>query len=183
MTELLCPVFDREIFENETELNNYSATLSKTYHRSLYKKYTINNINLDDFDKILSDYISQNNKKFYLYFFKLTFELKINNNITQCIETNYYSNYAMQDIKSDLLCYIEYFIWKGFEFCHINYKSIDSINDRCNMTYEYYINQPMPALELRLNMIIAKNPESINSLDRTKNHPLIRKYSHIPFNN
>ena len=51
------------------------------------------------------------------------------------------------------------------------------------MTYEYYIKQPMPALELRLNMIIAKNPELINSLDRNKNHPLIRKYSHIPLIN
>ena len=96
---------------------------------------------------------------------------------------NYYSNYAMQYIKSDLLCFIDYFISRGFEFLYINYIIFDSINDRCNMTYEYYIKQPMPALELRLNMIIAKNPELINSLDRNKNHPLIRKYSHIPLIN
>ena len=37
-------------------------------------------------------------------------------------------------------------------------------------------------LERRINMIIAKSPQLINSLDRNKNHPLIRKYSHIPFN-
>ena len=41
----------------------------------------------------------------------------------------------------------------------------------------------MPALEVRLNMIIAKNPELIISLDRNRNHPLIRIYSHIAFIN
>ena len=47
------------------------------------------------------------------------------------------------------------------------------------MSYKYYINQPMSMLERRINFIIARNPRLINSLDRTKNHPLIRKYSHI----
>ena len=37
----------------------------------------------------------------------------------------------------------------------------------------------MSMLERRINMIIAKNPQLIKSLDRTKNHPVIRKYSHI----
>ena len=40
----------------------------------------------------------------------------------------------------------------------------------------------MSMLERRINMIIAKNPQLINALDRTKNHPLIRKYSHIYMN-
>ena len=50
------------------------------------------------------------------------------------------------------------------------------------MTYEYYINQPMSMCERKINMNIAKNPQSINLLNRNKNHPVIRKYSHIPFN-
>ena len=37
----------------------------------------------------------------------------------------------------------------------------------------------MPMVERRINFIINKNPELINALDRSKNHPLIRKYSHI----
>ena len=41
----------------------------------------------------------------------------------------------------------------------------------------------MPAVERRRNMIIARNPQLLNSLDQNKNHPLINKYSHIPFNN
>ena len=60
---------------------------------------------------------------------------------------------------------------------------INTISCRCNMSYKYYINQPMSMLERRINMIIAKNPQLINLFNRNKNHPLLRKYSHIPFNN
>ena len=65
MTELLCKVCNREIFENESERNKYLATLHKENDESLYKKYIINNKNLDDVNKILNDYISTNNKNFH----------------------------------------------------------------------------------------------------------------------
>ena len=47
------------------------------------------------------------------------------------------------------------------------------------MTYKYYLLNPMPMLERRMKFIIAQNPQLINTLNRNKNHPLIRKYSHI----
>ena len=56
---------------------------------------------------------------------------------------------------------------------------IKTISCKCNMSYKYYINNPMSMLERRINFIIARNPQLINSLYRNKNHPLIRKYSHI----
>ena len=61
--------------------------------------------------------------------------------------------------------------------------TINIISDRCNMTYEHYINPPLHMFERKINMTIAKNPQLINSLDRNKNHPLIRKYLHIQFSN
>ena len=51
------------------------------------------------------------------------------------------------------------------------------------MTYKYYMNSPMSMIERRLNIIIAKNPQLINSLDISKNHPLVKKYSKVLFNN
>ena len=57
------------------------------------------------------------------------------------------------------------------------------ISDRCNMTFEHYIIQPMSKCERKKNKNIARNPRLINSIDRNKKHPLIRKHSHIPFNN
>ena len=51
------------------------------------------------------------------------------------------------------------------------------------MTLEFYKIMPMSMIERRVKIIIAKNPSLIKSLNQTTNHPLIRKYSHIPFNN
>ena len=55
----------------------------------------------------------------------------------------------------------------------------NTISCLCNMTYKYYLTNPMSMLERRIYFIINKNPELINVFDRNKNHPLIRKYSHI----
>ena len=59
---------------------------------------------------------------------------------------------------------------------------IKTISCFCYMTYEHCINKPMQMLKRRLNMVIAKNPQLISSLDQNKQHPLITKSSHIPFN-
>ena len=45
------------------------------------------------------------------------------------------------------------------------------------------MNLPMSMVERHINLNIAKNPDLISTLDRNKNHPLIRKYSLIPFKN
>ena len=46
-----------------------------------------------------------------------------------------------------------------------------------DMTYNYYLKQPRPMCEIRLNQIIAKNPRHIYHLKRFSNHPFIRKYT------
>ena len=61
--------------------------------------------------------------------------------------------------------------------------TVKSVSDRCNMTYEEYLKHSMSMMERKLNINNAKNSQLINSLDRNKNHPLIRKYSNTPFNN
>ena len=72
---------------------------------------------------------------------------------------------------------------KGHKVYNINQMTIKIISDRCNMTFEHYINQPMHMCERKINLDIAKNPYLIKLSARNKNHPLIRKYLHIPFNN
>ena len=57
--------------------------------------------------------------------------------------------------------------------------NISSLSAKIYMTYNNYIKHPMPAIELKLNMIIARNLHLINSLNRSHIHPLIIKYSHI----
>ena len=71
---------------------------------------------------------------------------------------------------------------RGYNFYNVNQLTINIISDRCNMTFENYNSQQMSMCEKNINMNIARNAELINSLDRNKNHPLIAKYFHIPFN-
>ena len=41
----------------------------------------------------------------------------------------------------------------------------------------------MHAVDWKLNAMISKDETLINKLIRNWRHPLIRKYSHVPFNN
>ena len=116
-----------------------------------------------------------------MYFNNCEFKIESDINFPTNIEINYHYNIDTNNKKSYLLYYIVCFKSRGYKFCNINHIPINSICCMCNMTYEFYINQPMQALELKVNMIIAKNSQLVNSLDRNKNHPLIRKHSHIPF--
>ena len=122
-------------------------------------------------------------KKNSFPFINCEFVIEFDNNFTTKIETFYFNNLDSDFIKMSLLCYIDCFKSRGYKFYNINQMTINSISDRCNMTYEQYMNQPMHMCERKINLKIAKNPEIIISFDRNKNHPLIRKHSHIPFNN
>ena len=55
---------------------------------------------------------------------------------------------------------------------------IKAIFDKCNMTYKEYMKQPVHAIERKLNFI-GKNPELLNTLNWSENHPITRKKSHI----
>ena len=147
--------------------------------KCFHTKYTINNVKINEFDKIFNYYITTNNKKFDFYFIDCGFEKLFENNYTANIEVNYHYNTDYINIKSYLLFYIDSCELAGYKFKNINHMIIKTISCKCNMSYKYYINHPMSMLERRINIIIAKNPQLINALDRTKNHPLIRKYSHI----
>ena len=62
--DLLCRLCDRSIIDNEFEYKKYLTSLRKENDKSFYKKYTFNNISLDDVNKVLNDYISSHNKNF-----------------------------------------------------------------------------------------------------------------------
>ena len=99
------------------------------------------------------------------------------------MKTDYYYNTDIITIKRGLIYAFYRFLPKIFKDCHAYYikqANLKTINDRCNMTLEFYKNMPMSMIERRLNIIIiAKNPSLIKSLDQTTNHPLIRKYSDV----
>ena len=86
----------------------------------------------------------------------------------------------MEKVSQCLLYCIEYLQSKGYKFQNNNQMSINTVSDRCNMKYEYYMHPPMVPLETKLNIITAKNPLLLS--DQNIKHLLIRKCSHISFN-
>ena len=119
--------------------------------------------------------------KKYLFLIKCDFKLIFNNDFSKPIhiETGFYHNTLFINLKTFLLYPIESFIEKGHTFSHIDDMNISTTNDKRYMTYEYYIQHPMPSIELKFNVNPAKNPHLINSLNRSLTHPLMKKYSHI----
>ena len=60
---------------------------------------------------------------------------------------------------------------------------ITTVDDKMNVTYEHRIKQPKQTVKEVINESIAKNLRIKISRKRFIKHPLIRKHSHIPFNN
>ena len=179
MTDLHCRACDHEIFEDKSELDNYLLTGRKEIDRSIYKTYFLKNIHLDCVDKILNNYFSIHNKKFDLYFIKCNFNITFDNYTTN-LETNLVYNKECYKILTQLLFFIDCMKFEGHDLCNINQMTINTINDRCNMTYEYYTHKFLNPLEAKLNIIFAKNPKLLDN-NNIKNL-FIKKYSHISFN-
>ena len=85
--EFLCKVCDRSIIENESECKEYLATSRQKNDKSLYKKQTIININFDEFDKIINDFITIHNIRLF-YSINREFVKDFDNNFTAKKETN-----------------------------------------------------------------------------------------------
>ena len=144
-------------------------------------KHTIKNPSFLVIDKISIDYITNHNKKYYFFLIKCDFKLIFNNKFLKPIhiETGFHHNTRLNILKRFLLYQIVNFIEKGQIFSHIREMIITTVNDKMYMTYDNYIQHPMQAVELNLNMSIAINPHLINSLKRSHIHPLIQKLSYI----
>ena len=165
----------------DTEYNppiDISHTQTKQPFRT---KHTIKNSNLFVIDKISIDYIANHNKKYNLSLIKYDFRIIFNDDFQKpiLIETDFCHNTSPIKLKRYLLYQIDNFMEKGHILTHTDEKIITTINDKMYMAYDYYIKRPMPAVEIKLNMIFSKNPHLIKSLNRSHIHPLIRKCSYI----
>ena len=116
--DYICQYCDRFLIDNPDEYENYLSTSRKKNDQNLYIKYTINNINFDELDKILEDYIYTHKKKLVFYVFSCELIIEFDNNFTEKIKTNYYYNTDVNNIKRDLIYNIHHFLPKIFKDCH-----------------------------------------------------------------
>ena len=180
MSDMLRINCDYEIFNDTNELKYYLASFHKRYDRSLYFKYTINNNNLNNINKVFDYYITIHNEKFDLYFINCVIQIRFNKNIIINLEINNHYNTDYFNIENYLSGYLKCCKKAGYFFSNINHMIINITSCICNIRYKHYIDKPMSMLERRINYFITKNPQLIN---QNHNHPLIRKYPNIKLNN
>ena len=176
MTELLCLKRDHDIFEDVEKLYNYLATFKND--KNFYKTIVIDNIDLDDIDKILNDHIKIHNKKFNIYFVKCIFNFRFDDDIYE-LDTLYIHIKEIYKIFIQLLFFIDMMKSDGKFFINIDKMTIDINSDLCNMTDIYSRYMRLNPIERRINIIFGKNPQSLNQIS---NNILIRNKSHIIFN-
>ena len=151
--------------------NNYLSSLVKNDNKFIYMEYIIDEVNINNFDKIFDNHIIDHNKKFDFYYINCEFQIEADNRLLN-IEMNFSHNTDYINLKSLLIFYTQSHNIKNFK---INQMIINTISCLCNMTYKYYLSMPMSMLERRINYIIIKNPKLINVFDRNKSHPIIRR--------
>ena len=177
---MLCPSCDYEIFNDNEELNHYLATLRKRHDRSLYYKYIINDVNLNNINKIYNYHISIHNEKFVFYFFSCIIQIKFDNNMIADLDITNRYNTDYINIENYLSMYLNSLRDTEYEFYRVSHMIINIRSCICNIKFKHYQDKPMSMLERRINYIITKNPQLIN---QNHSHPLIRKYPNIKFNN
>ena len=154
--------------------------LCKVCNKFVVEKYTINNPNLDETDELLNEYVTSYNIKFDIFAIRCQFFLVFDNKFKIHKETGkYFNNDALTEIKKYLLYWIDYYKSQGYGFCNIKKIIIKTITNKHWMSHKIYIQYAMQMIERRMNVVIDRCPELINTLDCRINHPIIRKTSHI----
>ena len=169
MSSLLCLECDSDIFEDENELYKYLATFQKESDKTIYKKIVIDNIDLDDIDKILIDYIDIHNKKFNIYFVRCFFIISFDDGIYE-LDTIFVYNKEYYKIIIQLLFFIDIIKSEGKNFNNIDQMTININSDKCNMTDEYSRYMRFSSIERRINQISGKYQISNNFLIKNKSH-------------
>ena len=178
MTELLCLKCNHDIFEDRNKLDKYLSNFQRENDKNIYKKIIIDNIDLDNIDKILNDHINNHNKKFDIYFVKCLFNISFDNNIYE-LDTIYVYNKESCKINIQLLFFIDMMKAEGKNFNNIIQMTIIINSDKCNMTDEYSRYMRLNPIERQINIIFSKNPQLLKQIS---NNILIRNKSHIIIN-
>ena len=175
MTDLLCRVCDSDKFDNKDELHNYLAIQGKKIDKSIYKKIIIDNIDIDEVDNILCNFVEVHNKKFNIFFIKCCFNIRFTN-INIDLESNNVFNLEIYKIFIELLYFIDCMQTQEKYFIKINQMTINFICDICNVSEEYSNHLILNPIGRQMNIIFSKKP---HLLDDISNNNLIRKKSHI----
>ena len=171
-----------EAVKLQSKTKHFKSLTPKQYENFYGLNHNFKSLKFFDVGKIFNNYVTNHNRKLELYLVRAGFKIDFDNFASR-IQTDFHYNISLINLKQKILYWIDYFNETGYIFSHIIEMNIETISDKRNMSYNYYIKQPKHTVEIKLNQISARNPHLINALDRAVSHPLLGNFSHVPFNN
>ena len=128
--QIKCDFFD--VYMQYVSRNIHIKSLK--HKKCLREKFIINNLLFFEVDKILSDYVERNNRKFDLYLVYCEYKLELNKKFNPHIKREYSYSTSIISMKKYLLYCIEYFRSRGYKFFKIDDINIQTISERQDMT-------------------------------------------------
>ena len=166
-----------KLFAIASICSHLKAHSFEEFDRFIHKKLTNKNPYLNKISNIIDTFIIDYDKKYDFYLIKYDFNLVFNNyeNLPH-LYSSLSNSKIMFCLKSVLKDVINEYNNKGYTFNRKVELNVITKAHKRDMTYDFYIKHNMCALEWKLNAMINKNKNLINKLDRSKCHPLIRKF-------
>ena len=172
-----CKLCDKSI-KIKSKKKHLKSSNHKSLSMSIISRYSITNPDFPNIDNILKNYFLDYNKKFDFYLIICKWKLHFSDTIVN-VTTTRFSWVGGYFLREFVLSKIKYYERRGHKFSHISEMNITFISDLMDMTYKHYLQQPKSMLEWKLNIILARNPHLIKSLNRSHIHPSVRRYQHI----
>ena len=170
MTDLFCENCNNDLFKNSNNLNDYLNNIQKEIDNNICLKI-VTNIDLNDVNKILNNYIEIHDKKFIVYNIKCIFDISFDDNDIYELETSCIHNKEIYKLIFQLQYFIDMILkTEGKNFKKINQMSIYILGDKCNMTDEFSKYMRYSSIERKINQLPNKNQLSNNILIKNKSH-------------
>ena len=145
----ICKLCDKSI-----EIKSKNKHLSFKYHKSLsmsiISRYSVTNPDFLHIKFVLKIYVLDYIEKFGFYLIICEWKLHFSDTIISVKPNTWYNVSAGYYLRGFVLSKIKYYDKRGHKFSHISEMNITFISDRRNMTYEYYLIQPKPLLECKI---------------------------------
>ena len=166
----------------KSKSRHFKSNNHKNLDSHKHIKITINNPNKENIDKIFYTHIKEYDSKneFYLVRcqFKLCFFDKEDYGIASSELTDNKTKFSLKIFVENAVNNLKN---EGFDFSHISQMNIIIVCNKMDMTYDFYMNHNMPAVEWKINQLINKDKNLINKVPTSWIHPLNRKYKSYRF--
>ena len=148
-------------------------------NKIIYKNIIINNVDIDNIDKILDNIIEIHNKKFDIYYVKCSFKIKFDINDIYDLDTIYINNKEIYKIIIQLLFFIDMMIGDEKDFINIDQMIVYINSNICDMSDVYSRYMRLNPIERQINIIFSRNPDLLKQIS---NNILIKNKNYILYN-